>query len=269
MNRENNFYEIISSLEKVRKKVPLVYHLTNTVTINDCANITLAVGASPLMSFCLEEMEEIIGFASSVVINIGTMEESMVKMAVKVGEIANRLGKPIVLDPVGAGATQARKNLLKDLLSKVKFSVIKGNMAEIKAILGLDSNIRGVDSLENEENGIELGKMLVKEFDVVAAITGKVDYIVDKDRYVKIENGSPVMSKVTGTGCMTASLIASFLGAGADKYTSTVSGVLLMGISGEIASEKFEGTGSLKVSIIDNISKINKETIIKKAKMIS
>ncbi|MBC2850134.1 hydroxyethylthiazole kinase [Cetobacterium sp. 8H] len=269
MNRENNFHEIISSLEKVRKRVPLVYHLTNTVTINDCANITLAVGGSPLMSFCLEEMEEIIGFASSVVINIGTMEKSMVKMAVKVGEIANRLDKPIILDPVGAGATQARKNLLKDLLSKVKFSVIKGNMAEIKAILGLDSNTRGVDSLENEEDGVVLGEMVVKEFGAVAAITGKVDYIVDKDRHIKIENGSPIMSKVTGTGCMTTSLIASFLGVEVDRYISTVAGVLLMGISGEIASENFEGTGSLKVAIIDNISKMNEEMIIKKSKMIS
>lgn len=269
MNREKNLDEIVSSLEKVRKKTPLVYHLTNTVTMNDCANVTLAVGASPLMSFCLEEMEEIIGFASSVVINIGTMEESMVKMAVKVGKIANRLDKPIVLDPVGAGATQARKNLLKELLSKVKFSVIKGNVAEIKAILGLDSNTRGVDSLENEVNGVELGRKIVEKYGAVAAITGKVDYIIGSDRSIKVKNGSSKMAKVTGTGCMTASLIASFLGAGVESYTSAISGVLIMGISGEVASEKFIGTGSLKVSIIDNISTIDKKIIEIKANLVS
>ena len=124
-------------IETIREKNPLVFHITNTVTINDCANITLAMGGSPLMSFCKEELEEILSFSSALVINIGTMEKNMRKMVVKAGKIANKLNVPVVLDPVGAGASKPRKELVESLIKEVKFAVIKGNLAEIKTIAGL------------------------------------------------------------------------------------------------------------------------------------
>ncbi|MGL5000028.1 MAG: hydroxyethylthiazole kinase [Cetobacterium sp.] len=253
---------IILALQKVKQTSPLVYHLTNTVTINDCANITLAIGGSPLMSFCIDEIEEIIGFSSSVVLNIGTMDKSMLQMAVEVGKISNRLKKPIILDPVGVGATKARKNLVNELLKEVNFSVIKGNMAEIKCILDMEIQNRGVDSLEIDENAEEIAKLAAQKYNSVIAITGKVDTIADKNNIVRVFNGNKAMGSVTGTGCMISSLIGTFLGAENSSFTSAIAGVLSMGISGELAGNNFVGTGSLKVSIIDNISKLNEETII-------
>lgn len=261
--------EIILALNTVKNKTPLVYHLTNTVTINDCANITLAIGGSPLMSFCIEEIEEIIGFSSSVVLNIGTMDSSMKNMAIEVGKIANKLKKPIVLDPVGVGATKARKDLVNSLLKEVKFSVIKGNVAEIKSILNIESLSRGVDSLEKDSKIEELVKIASKKFKSIIAITGEVDYIGDEEIVFKVNNGHKFMSLVTGTGCMISSLIGAFLGGENSPLISAIGGIVSMGISGELAQKKFVGTGTMKVNIIDNISNLNEDIIRKNQKISS
>lgn len=267
--KEEIINEIVLALKNIKEKTPLVYHLTNTVTINDCANITLAIGGSPLMSFCLEEIKEIIGFSSSVVLNIGTMDRSMEKMAVEVGKIANKLKKPIILDPVGVGATKARKNLVNALLKEIKFTVIKGNMAEIKSILNIDSLSRGVDSLEKDDSGEKLVKLAAKKFNSVIAITGEIDYIGNQEIVFKVMNGHKKMELVTGTGCMISSLIGAFLGGKNNSLVSAVGGVLSMGIAGELAEKNFIGTGSLKVNIMDNISNLTEEIIRKNEKISS
>ncbi|MGL5670531.1 MAG: hydroxyethylthiazole kinase, partial [Cetobacterium sp.] len=256
IKKEEVVDEIILALKNIKEKTPLVYHLTNTVTINDCANITLAIGGSPLMSFCMEEIEEIIGFSSSVVLNIGTMDKSMETMAVEVGKIANKLKKPIILDPVGVGATKARKNLVNLLLKEVRFTVIKGNTAEIKSLLNLDSLSRGVDSLEKDDSGEKLVKLAAEKFNSIVAITGEIDYVGNQELVFKIMNGHKIMGLVTGTGCMISSLIGAYLGGGNNPLISALSGVVSMGIAGELAEKKFIGTGSLKVDIIDNISNL-------------
>ncbi|MGL4652815.1 hydroxyethylthiazole kinase [Cetobacterium sp.] len=268
VSEESVLNAVTSGLSEIKEKTPLVYHLTNMVTINDCANVTLAIGASPLMSFCIDEIEEIIGFSSSVVLNIGTMDKSMREMALEVGKIANRLNKPIVLDPVGAGATRARRELVQALVQEVKFSVIKGNMAEIKCLLGMDVKSRGVDSLENENSGEEISKLAAKILSTTIAITGKIDYIANEEVVIKVMNGSSSMSLVSGTGCMISSLIGAFLGAENNSFISALGGVLSMGIAGEISSnQEYRGTGSLKVSIIDNISNMNEDLINKYSKV--
>ena len=269
IKKEEVVDEIILALKNIKEKTPLVYHLTNTVTINDCANITLAIGGSPLMSFCMEEIEEIIGFSSSVVLNIGTMDKSMETMAVEVGKIANKLKKPIILDPVGVGATKARKNLVNALLKEIKFTVIKGNMAEIKSILNIDSLSRGVDSLEKDDSGEKLVKLAAKKFNSVIAITGEIDYIGNQEIVFKVMNGHKKMELVTGTGCMISSLIGAFLGGKNNSLVSAVGGVLSMGIAGELAEKNFIGTGSLKVNIMDNISNLTEEIIRKNEKISS
>lgn len=267
--KEKLIDEIVLALKNTKEKTPLVYHLTNTVTINDCANITLAIGGSPLMSFCIEEIEEIIEFSSSVVLNIGTMDKSMETMAVEVGKIANKLKKPIILDPVGVGATKARKNLVNALLKEIKFTVIKGNMAEIKSILNIDSLSRGVDSLEKDDSGEKLVKLAAKKFNSVIAITGEIDYIGNQEIVFKVMNGHKKMELVTGTGCMISSLIGAFLGGKNNSLVSAVGGVLSMGIAGELAEKNFIGTGSLKVNIMDNISNLTEEIIRKNEKISS
>lgn len=250
-------------VEKVREKQPIVFHITNTVTINDCANITLAMGASPLMSFCEEELEDILSFSSSLVINIGTMDKPMRDMVVKAGQIANRLGKPVILDPVGVGASAMRKNLVEDLIKNVKFAVIKGNMAEIKSIAGMknDSN-RGVDSVEELENADEIAKDLALRLNTVIALTGKQDIVTDGEKVAKINNGTPILGKVTGTGCMSASLVGSTCGATDNYFVGATTAIAIMGISGEIAESgliKGQGNASLRVGIIDSVYNMNEE----------
>ncbi|NME36622.1 hydroxyethylthiazole kinase [Fusobacterium sp. FSA-380-WT-3A] len=264
--------QIGNIIKEIREKQPLVYHITNTVTINDCANITLSMGGSPLMSFCEEELEEILSFTSALVINIGTMDKQMCNIVVKAGEIANKLGVPVVLDPVGVGASKARKELIDNLLKNVKFSVIKGNLAEIKSIAGLKNmSNRGVDSIEILENADEMAKELALKLDTVIAITGKDDIISDGKRIAIIKNGTHILGKVTGTGCMTASLIGCACGTNKDYMLGATLGVSLMGIAGELSEkslDKTEGNGTLKVKILDNIYNMTKEKFIENEKII-
>lgn len=261
----NNFAKVIT---EIREKKPIVYQITNTVTINDCANITLAIGASPIMSFCEDELEDVLSFASSLVINIGTMDKSMRKIVVKAGKIANRLGKPVVLDPVGAGATKARKELVEKLLEKVKFAVIKGNVAEIKAIYGMkNENNRGVDSVESSDNIEEIAKELAKKYSCVIAATGKVDIVTDGERVAKIENGDAVLGSVTGTGCMTGALIGSACGAQDDYFAGAVCAITTMGIAGENAKSVGEGSGTFRRVIMDSVYNMSEESFLESAKI--
>lgn len=263
MNKK--YAEIIN---KIREKKPIVYQITNTVTINDCANITLAIGASPIMSFCKEELEDVLSFASALVINIGTMDKNMRKIVVKAGKIANKLEKPVVLDPVGAGATKARKELVEKLLRKVKFSVIKGNVAEIKAIYGLENkNNRGVDSVEEAENIEEIAKELAKKYECIIAVTGKIDIVTDGEKIVKISNGDEILGSVTGTGCMTGALIGAACGAVDHYLEGTVLAISLMGMAGEEAKKTGNGNGSFRTIILDTIYQMTSTNFETKCKI--
>lgn len=250
-------------LSKVKEVNPLVLHYTNEVTINDCANITLALGASPLMSYSYEEAEEIIPIASSVVINIGTMNSSHINLFIKAGKIANRFNKPIILDPVGVFATKSRARLVEELLNKVKFDVIKGNFAEIKYIGGFDVKGKGVDSFDEDENIDEIIKKVAKKLECVVVATGKVDVITDGEKIIKIENGTSKLKSITGTGCMSASLIGSYLGACEDKLNSSAMGILTMSLCGELADDENIGIGSFRVKLMDNIYKLNEDKLKK------
>lgn len=270
--------EVAGLLEKVREKGPLVHHLTNYVTVNDCANITLAIGASPVMADDINEVKEMVSLASSLVINIGTLNSRTVEAMLEAGKKANELGIPVVLDPVGAGATPYRTEVAKRILENINLSVVRGNISEIKVLYGIDTITKGVDAAESiaadsdkltEEK--EFAKAVAKKLNTVIAITGAVDIISDGEKLYTIENGHKIMSKVTGTGCMCTSLIGSFLGAGEDNLLAALSGVVSMGIAGEKANKKVEvensGTGSLKVYILDEIYKLNEETILSRGKI--
>lgn len=196
----------------------------------------------------------------------------MRKIVVKAGKIANKLGVPVILDPVGVGASKARKELIDDLLKNVKFAVIKGNLAEIKSMAGLKNMAnRGVDSIETLENSDEIAKELALKLGTVIAITGKEDIISDGKRVAIIKNGTPILGKVTGTGCMTASLIGCACGSNKDYMLGATLGVSLMGIAGELSEKTLrenEGNGTLRVKILDNIYNINKERFLENEKII-
>ena len=254
-------------INKVKEINPLVLHYTNEVTINDCANITLALGASPLMSYSNEEVEEVVSIASSVVINIGTMNSSRLDLFVKAGKAANKFNKPVILDPVGVFATKTRTDFTNKLLNKIKFDVVKGNVAEIKFIGGLDVRGQGVDSFDDGEDISEVIKKVAKKLGCIVVATGKVDFISDGNTVIKIFNGTSKLKSVTGTGCMTGSLIGSYLGAynnlegrerdNFKKVEAVAMGVLTMAVSGELADKDNISIGTFKEELMNNVYEMN------------
>ncbi|HEX3047789.1 MAG TPA: hydroxyethylthiazole kinase [Bacillota bacterium] len=251
--------------EKVREKRPLVHHITNYVTVNDCANVTLACGAAPVMADDIGEVREIVNIASALVINIGTLNQRTIESMLAAGEAANQKGIPVILDPVGAGATSLRTRTALRLIEEFKPTVIRGNISEIKAISGHGGKTRGVDADAGDSidaGSLEPMKKLALEIAAktgsIIAITGQTDLITDGKRIALIKNGHPLMAQVTGTGCMCTSLIGSFCGASEDFLAATAAAVMVMGLAGELAFESVEnhglGCGSYRTLIIDAIS---------------
>lgn len=268
MIKEKRMENIVQLQKEIKEKNPIVFHITNSVTINDCANITLSAGASPLMSFCKEELEDILSFSSALVLNIGTMDYFMRDMVISAGVIANKLNIPVILDPVGVGASLSRKELVSKLLKEVKFAVIKGNSAEIKTLLGLDITKAGVDSKEDFNDTKQI-KNLALKLDTVIAMSGKVDIISDGQKVAKVKNGVEILAKVSGTGCMSASLIGSACGASSDYFSSAVFAMCMMGISGELSLRQNPkiGNGSLKTALLDNIYNLSEKKFRKRLKV--
>ena len=262
-------------IEQVRTINPLVHHITNYVTVNDCANITLAIGASPIMADDLKEVKDITGIASSLVINMGTLNERTVLSMMAAGKTANQKGIPVVFDPVGAGASRFRNETAKELLKEIKFTVIRGNISEIKFLSGLQSETKGVDASDTDlldtENIKTIALNLAQKMQCVVAITGKIDVVSDGSKTVLIENGHSMLSTITGTGCMCTSLIGSFCGAVPDcPMDSTVTALLSMGIAGELAYDfaKDHGNGSFRLALHNAMSRMDDEILIRRAQFI-
>lgn len=263
-----NVAELIT---KVRSKVPLVHNMTNYVTVNDCANTVLAIGASPIMADDIAEAEDITSISSALVINIGTLNQRTISSMIASGKKANDLGIPVILDPVGAGASKLRNDTTKAILEQVKISILRGNLSEVSFLAGLEVSTKGVDSSDADanNNAIAIAKAVAKNLNCVVAITGAVDVISDGEKVVKIKNGLSMLSKVTGTGCMTSALVGSYAGATKDYFTAAVAGVASMGIAGEIAYEKAGsiGIGSFHIAIIDALSNLDSKIIEEMAKL--
>ncbi|ALP91382.1 MULTISPECIES: hydroxyethylthiazole kinase [Clostridium] len=269
--------KVVELLNRLKNKKPLIHNITNYVTVNDCANILLAIGASPIMADDLKEAEDITSIASALVINIGTLNERTIESMIASGKKANELNIPVVLDPVGAGASSFRNETTKRILEEIKISVLRGNMSEIKFIAGLESETKGVDASESDlksdsDEGIRVAKSLAKRFNCTVAITGVCDIVSDGEKSVTIENGTKMLSNVTGTGCMTTALVGGYLGAcetKEDLFIAAVSGIVSMGICGEIAEERAGsiGLGSFHMAIIDAVSNLDEEDLLKRSKI--
>lgn len=254
-------------IKKVREVNPLVLHYTNNVTITDCANITLAIGASPLMSFSYEEVDDIVKIASSVVINTGTMNSELLDLFVLAGKAANKYHKPVILDPVGVFATKARIELCNKLLNEVKFDVVRGNISEIQFLGGLNVKGKGVDSFDDGSDATEVVREVAKKLECVIVASGKIDLISDGKVVYKIQNGSEKLKLVTGTGCMSTSLIGSFLPCTDKKIEAAVMGTLVMSISGELADENKPAIGTFKINLFNNLYTLDKDILEKYAKV--
>ncbi|MBC8061617.1 MAG: hydroxyethylthiazole kinase [Clostridiaceae bacterium] len=261
--------KIVGFLSEVKKMKPLVHNITNYVTTNDCANIILAIGGSPVMADAIEEVEDMVNIASALVINIGTLNSRTVEAMILAGKRANKNGIPVVLDPVGVGATPYRKEVALKLIKEINFSIIRGNMAEIKVLSGLEALSKGVDSEESSEDGKEVAINLSRALKTVVAITGVIDFISNGEKVIAIENGHEMLTKVTGTGCMSTCLIGVYAGVTKDYLAAATAGIMTMGIAGEKAYEKLnksEGNGSFKVLLMDNIYNFSSQDIIKRGK---
>ncbi len=259
-------------LGEVRAKKPLVHNITNYVTVNDCANVLLAIGASPVMADDIGEAADITSISSALVINIGTLNQRTIEAMLSAGKRANELGIPVVFDPVGAGASPLRNEAAGIILSNVKLSVLRGNISEIACIAGLNATTKGVDASEGDaasNSGTAVALAAAERLGCVVAVTGATDIITDGKGIVAISNGHKMLSGVTGTGCMTTALVGSFCGAGRDVLAAAAGGVALMGIAGEIAFERAGdmGTGSFRIAIIDAVSRMDEKLFLERAKI--
>ena len=259
------------SLNEVRRICPLVHCITNYVTVNDCANVLLACGASPVMADDEREAEDIVSIASSLVINIGTLNSRTIPSMFKAGRRANELGLPVVLDPVGAGASSLRTATAMELIAEIDFAVIRGNISEIKAIAVGESKTRGVDAsdpvlLDGDllADVICLIRKLREKTGAVITVTGPKDIVAgEKDLYI-IKNGHPMMSRVTGTGCMLSVITGAFCAAApSDLAVAAASAAGMFGVAGELAFERLTseggGTSTYRSYIIDEVSNMTPE----------
>jgi hydroxyethylthiazole kinase len=262
-----------AQLNKVRKNKPLIHHITNYVTVNDCANITLAIGASPVMADAIGEAADIAAIARAVVLNMGTLNERTIPSMIAAGKAANAQGIPVVFDPVGAGASKLRNDTAASITSAVKLSVIRGNISEIKFVAGLSSQTKGVDASDSDiaraGSAGQTAKSLAQKLGCVVVISGVVDAISDGTKVVFVENGHPMLGYLTGTGCMCSSLIGSFCGAVPDEPLSAAAAAMMcMGIAGELAYEnaKQRGNGSFRIALHDAVSRMDAATFEKRAR---
>lgn len=258
---------ITDSLEKIRKQKPLIHHITNWVTIYDCANIVRAIGALPVMAHAIEEVEEMTSIANALVLNIGTLTTTLIKSMILAGKKANEKDIPVVLDAVGVGATDLRTDKAREILKEVKISVLKGNSSEIGTLAGVEAETKGVEAISVKGSPTEIAKKLANERNFTVVITGKEDIISDgKDSYI-CKNGHELMSKFVGTGCMAASLIGVFAAVEKDYAFASAAALCCLGIAGELAAKTAEGPGSYKVNFFDEIYHLNKDSIEKMKKI--
>lgn len=262
--------------DNVRQICPLVHNITNYVTVNDVANVLLAAGASPVMSDGGDE-KEITAISGALNINIGTLNKSTIHAMFRAGKTANKLNRPVVLDPVGAGASALRTKTALKLIKNIKFSVIRGNISEIKTLALGSGKTRGVDAAaadsvndDNIETGIKFVKEFAKSVQTVIAVTGKIDLVSDGEKTFVIRNGRAEMGKITGTGCQLSSIIAAFIAANKENVLeAAAAAVCLMGTAGEIAWTKMlegDGNSTYRNRIIDTICNMTGSELEKNAK---
>src|SRR6266571_3751843 len=262
---------IISSLPvllgRIRAQRPLVHHITNMVVMNDTANITLGIGASPVMAHALEEVEEMVRLAGALVLNIGTLTPEQIEAMLRAGKRANELGIPIVLDPVGAGATTLRTQSALRLLRELRISVIRGNASEIGTLVGVTAETRGVDSISLAEDREVVANRAAREFGCTVAITGVRDVIAEGERLACVDNGHPLLGAITGSGCMATTLVAAFLAVEANAWLATTAGLVAMGLAGEMAAPKAGGPGTFRSHLLDAVAALDEETIVRSQKV--
>jgi hydroxyethylthiazole kinase len=257
-----------TSLALLRERRPLVHQITNYVVMNETANATLALGALPVMAHAREEVEEMARLAGALVLNIGTLSTPWIEAMLLAGRAANKAGVPVVLDPVGAGATRLRTEAAKRIAAEVKLAVVRGNAAEVATLTGVEAEIRGVESIRASEHAAELALQASRRLGTVASVTGAVDHVSDGETVVAIANGDPLLVTVSGTGCMSSAITGCFLAVKPDAPLEAASEALIaFGVAGEDAAVGASGPGSFHVGLYDALAALDPATLDARARL--
>jgi len=255
-----------ASLRLMRERKPLVHQITNYVVMNETANATLALGALPVMAHAREEVAEMVRLAGALVLNIGTLSPHWVEAMLIAGASANEAGVPVVLDPVGVGATSFRTDTAKRILDVVDVTVLRGNAGEVATLVGVEAEVRGVESIATGDDAAAIARAAASTLGVVASVTGPVDHVSDGTRVAAIANGHPLLASVTGTGCMSSALTGCFLAVD-EPFDAAVAALVAFGVAGEDAARDANGPGSFHVALYDALAALDPESLDGRARV--
>ena len=254
--------EVIStSIAAVRAKSPLVHNITNFVVMNNTANALLAIGASPVMAHWVSEVEDMVAIADALVINIGTLDEQWVESMIRAGVAAHNKGIPIIIDPVGAGATRARTTAALEIIKQCHPTIIRGNGSEIMALVDANIRSKGVDSSAQSGDALSAAQRLATECGAVVVISGATDYITDGKEIFTVEGGSPIMTSVTGMGCTSTAIIGAFAAVVTSPIVAATAAMAVMSLAGERAAVHSAGNGTMQVNFLDELFNLPPEML--------
>jgi hydroxyethylthiazole kinase len=257
-----------TTLRALREAKPLVHQITNYVVMNETANATLALGALPVMAHAREEVEEMVGLAGALVLNIGTLSEHWVEAMLLAGRAANERGIPVVLDPVGAGATRYRTETAKRLLHEIDVAVVRGNAGEVATLVGVEAEVRGVESIGAGGDPAELARAAAGTLRVVASVTGPVDHVSDGRRVLKVANGHELLGRVSGTGCMSTAITGCFVAAKPKEPVEAAAEALAaFGVAGEDAAAGAKGPGTFHANLYDALDALDPDSLDARARI--
>jgi hydroxyethylthiazole kinase len=256
-----------ADLAAIRERKPLVHQITNYVVMNETANATLSLGALPVMAHAVEEVEEMASVAGALVLNIGTLSEQWIEAMLLAARAANAADVPVVLDPVGAGATRLRTDTAKRILDEAQIAVVRGNTAEIATLAGREAEIRGVESIGAADSGAELATSAATTLGCVASVTGPVDHVSDGERTIAVANGDALLGTVSGTGCMSTAITGCFLAVASTPLEAAAEALVAFGVAGQDAAVGAKGPGSFHVALYDALYNLDPATLDSGAKV--
>ena len=257
-----------TTLRKLREAKPLIHQITNYVVMNETANATLALGALPVMAHAREEVEEMVGLAGALVLNIGTLSPHWVEAMLLAGRGANERGIPVVLDPVGAGATRYRTETAKRLLDELDVTVLRGNAGEVATLVGVEAEVRGVESIGGGGDPADLAREAGRALGLVASVTGPIDHLSDGQSVLAVANGHELLGRVSGTGCMSSALTGCFLAAKPDRPLEAAAEALAaFGVAGEDAARDARGPGTFHANLYDALAALDPDTLDGRARI--
>jgi hydroxyethylthiazole kinase len=261
-------FRVAEGLARVRAQKPLIHHITNLVVMNDTANVTLHIGALPVMAHAAEEVTEMVSQAGALLLNTGTLTPAAVESMLMAGRKANELQIPIVLDPVGAGATELRTQTNIHLLDELQIAIVRGNAGEIGVLSGAGGVVKGVESIEGVSDPVAVTQYMARERKTIIAISGKRDVVSDGERVLGVDNGHKWLTTLTGTGCMATTVIAAFAAVEDDYLVAAAGGLACFGLAAELAAEKANGPASFKVALFDQLYSLTPQQVAEGARIV-